>query len=655
MNVRAKRAEPLSAEQLAEYEEFGFGEKFARLLYIRGIDTRQKVKDFFDFSPQRLHNPFLLRGMPEAVTRINAAIQNRQRILIIGDYDCDGICATAILYKYFISNRVNTRYFLPNRDVDGYGLNCDLIQKLHTRFQPNLIITVDCGISCHVEIEYAKSLGIDCIVTDHHSIPETCPKCICVDPKFPGQEYPFAELCGAGVALKLVQALATSRAGDPNTGIETALKYVDIACLATVADIVSLHDENRVIVKLGLERLNKGSLPAISVLAKSCNIMGEIRASDISYKLGPKINAAGRMGNAKRGLDLLLEKNEAEIEKIIASLGELNSARKDLCQKIYRECDLMIEENNLADKDIIILKNDNWESGVLGIVAARITEKFLKPSIVFTKSGGVYKGSARSVGEINIVKTLEALSHHLATFGGHHMAAGLSVPVENFDIFTQDLINHVNTTYHRTDFESDRLYDFELDLGDVTPQFINECEKLEPTGCDNPPPSFLTTVHAVRTQTLSNYPQHLRIHIGPLKPGPKGPVSITFMFFNGANTAWILEHDVEKQLLFEFQKPEGGKAGTQLKAICKEFLPSQTFIAGLSVDRETFVEYYKLIKAQQGKQLIINSDQMKFCVTVFQQLGILSLKNNYVKINDKIKVDLEKSTAYQNIKEKIWR
>ena len=608
--------------------------------------------------------------MREAVDRINRAAANKEKILIIGDYDADGICSVAILYKYLLSRHVTTRYFLPDRDADGYGVTIDLIKNLNERFKPNLIITVDCGISCPKEIEYAKSLGIDCIVTDHHSIPAEVPDCICVNPKFTDQEYPFNELCGAGVALKLVHALG---------GLEVACKYLDICAIATVADIVSLRDENRVIVGIGLEMLNSDSLPSITALAKSCNLWGKINATDISFKIGPKINASGRMGNAKRGLDIILEQNPAEIEKIIASLTNYNTQRQKLCNVIFDEADAMIENEQLYKNNIIIVAKDSWESGVLGIVSARITEKYGRPSIVFGKAESIYKGSSRSVGEVNIVKTIELFKDLVATYGGHSMAAGLSVACEMFPEFTQKITEHLNLNFSSVELTSDKFYDFALKSDDINVGFIRELEKLEPCGCDNSAPVFATGVRAVSTFPLPNYPQHLRVTGS----------DIQFMYFNGVENAEILNAEVDKNIVFEFQKMATDKS--EFRATVKAVLPMPTdargyaltlsgvlrgrfaapkdekfgnILSSLSVDREEFVKYYKIIKqiknatgfydmfSRAGDVEGLDLYQFVFCATVFAELKILEVQNRKIVINDKVATDLFRSSAYNYVREK---
>ena len=694
MKYQARREAKLSTRELAVYDEFGFSEKFARLLEIRGINTREKVTEFMDFSLERLHDPFLLKGMGDAVDRINRAAAKRERILIIGDYDADGICSVAILYKYLLSRHVTTRYFLPDRDADGYGLNVELVKNLCERFKPNLIITVDSGISCPKEIEFAKSLGVDCIVTDHHTIPSEIPDCTCINPKFADQDYPFSDLCGAGVALKLVQALgefgrdysaAALGERDDETrrkGMETAGKYLDICAIATVADIVSLRGENRVIVARGLEMLNRGSLPSVTALARASNVWGSrLTAADISFKLGPKINASGRMGNAKRGLDIILEQNPAEIEKIIGSLTHYNTQRQKLCNKIFDEADAMIESGQLYKNSIIIVAKDSWESGVLGIVSARVTEKYCRPSIVFGKSGNVYKGSSRSVGDVNIVKTIEMFKDMITSFGGHSMAAGLSVSPEKFTDFSQKITEYMNANFSSIDLSADKFYDFALTPADVTPEFSREIERLEPFGCENSIPCFSMKVAAMQCSALANYPLHLRILYGGLH----------FMYFGGADTAELLSSDIEKDIIFEFQKSEEKNDVRELRAVIKGVVPNPTdargyaltlagvlrgrfaapehdekftaILHGLSVEREEFIKYYRAIQKIRAADGIydcfsktetedLDLYQFVFCATVFSELKILEIGNHSVRINYRISSDLFKSTAYNFVREK---
>jgi len=678
MKYKARASKPLLPEQLRIFDSQSVSEPLARLLFVRGIDTPEKVKQFFDISLNRLHDPFLLKGMKPAVERIERAITAKERILIIGDYDADGISSVAILYKYLCSRHAPTSYFLPDRNDDGYGLNIELIDTLNERFKPKLIITVDCGISCPNEIAHAQGLGIDCIVTDHHVIPEKTPNCICVNPKFVDQKYPFHDLCGAGVALKVVHALG---------GIEAVTRYIDICAIATVADIVALKDENRAIVTIGLKKLNSNSLPSITALARSCNIHGDIKSSDISFKIGPKINASGRMGNAKRGLDVILEQNEMEIEKIIRHLADYNSRRQKLCNSIYSDVESVVEAEKLYKNNIIVVASEKWESGVLGIVAARITEKYGKPSIVMgihVEDGtpAVAKGSGRSIDGVDLVRIVEQFGDLCLSFGGHAMAAGLSVAMEKYEEFNSKITNYMNEKYSKVNLTAEKMYDFSIDFDDITPQFVRDLDKLEPTGCDNPMPTFMTTVGNCIVGTLNNYPIHLRFT----------HQNMQFIFFNGADCGDVLAYNFPKQVLFEFQKMD--ETGI-VKAVCKDILPIPTdtksyaltldgylmdaftyqpdikfnkILSELTVERDTFIEYYKFLKTGHGARAFnaydlfakldtgANADkynlfQFTFCATVFKQLGILSFAGGMVRINDSNTADLFASSAYNMIRE----
>ncbi len=662
------RCGEVTPRQLAEFNQLGYSEKFIRLLIERGIDTREKAEKFFNFDPEQLHDPFLLKGMPEAVERLHNAIDRKQRVLIIGDYDADGICATAILYKYLLTQRVRTSYFLPERDADGYGLNIDLVGRLNEKFHPDLLITVDCGISCPAEIEYAQSLGIDCIVTDHHAIPEQTPNCICVDPKFKDQAYPFDDLCGAGVALKLVQAME---------GLAVAKQYFDICAIATVADIVSLTDENRVIVHHGLQMLNAGTVPGITALARACNIRGKIKSGDISFRLGPKINASGRMGNAKRGLDVILEQDEIRLERIVKNLMYLNTKRQELCTVIFNECVKMIEAENLQNDSAIVVAKPEWESGVLGIVAVRLAEKYGRPCIVLGGKGEVYKGSGRSIVGVHLVECITKAAEYLSTFGGHAMAAGMSLPVANFTQFRTLFQQIVTDTLATQTTENCKYYDFEISAEELNQQFFQEVAMLEPTGCGNPAPVLMTVLRQTHAVSLPSHPIHTKFDNGQLK----------FIFFGGAVFNEILASPCNKSVIFELQQNDG----TAPQAVVKCVIPFainddekalvlqrylhdelavtpdqslQAIIGGLSVDRSVFIDYYKatlnLVNQNNFCQSPLklfskivlpkkNIFQFVFCFAVFQQLGIYEVVRNRLTIHNERTTELSKSAIYNKI------
>jgi len=339
-------------------EKFNLNEEVVKLLFLRGIDTEDAIQKYINVGETQLYNPFLLKNMNEVVAKIRYYMSNNKRILIMGDYDTDGISASAILYKYFEKNNIHVDVFLPNRFVDGYGLTIDTINKVHSIYNPDLIITVDCGITCVEEIKHCKNLGIDIIVTDHHDIPSEIPDTLIINPKLPDQIYPFKELCGAGVALKVVQALA---------GLSEALNYTTIATLATVADIVPLLDENRAIVKLGLQN-QKDQLPkGLKALSKNLKISLPLSSTDISFKIAPKINATGRMGDALISFKLYVENDEQEIQKYINDLLELNDLRVEKTNDIFASA---CEKINTSESEVVSVSPISYMLDDDGIVIA---------------------------------------------------------------------------------------------------------------------------------------------------------------------------------------------------------------------------------------------------------------------------------------------
>ena len=329
-------------------KQLNLNEKVVELLFSRGIDSQEKILKFLNPSKSDFNNPFLLNGMEQAVEKIKAAIENKKRILVFGDYDVDGVSATAILIKLLKSLGSNPDYYLPNRFTDGYGLTIETIKKVSNLYNPELIITVDCGISCHDEIEFAKSLGIEIIVTDHHEIPEILPETIVINPKIKNQPYPFKDLCGTGVALKLAQAILGSNCEE----------FLPIAAIATIADIVSLTEENRAIVSVGLNLFESFLPVGIKELLKDCKIsLKTINSTDIAFKLAPKINSSGRMGDASDSLELYLETNPQKIKLLIEKINAHNQRRQAVCSKVYEDCIKILEDVNMSKQPAIILSS----------------------------------------------------------------------------------------------------------------------------------------------------------------------------------------------------------------------------------------------------------------------------------------------------------
>ncbi len=486
-------------------KEFNVSNEVIKILFSRGITNKTDIDQFLNSSINQFYNPFQLSGMASAVSAIQQAVKDNKKILIVGDYDTDGICSTAILYKYFESIGKKVDYFLPNRFADGYGLTIDTVNKIVEKFAPQFIITVDCGISCYKEVDYIKSLGIDIVVTDHHEIPEIIPDCICVDPKLQS-DYPFKELCGAGVALKVIQALS---------GLNEALKYTCIAALATVADIVPLKSENRAIVKHGLAHAN--SLP-VGVLQLIENLkIKELSSSDIAFKIAPKLNTAGRMGDATVAFKLFIEKNPTEILEILTLLEQQNNQRIEAGNSIYEDCINQLKNQCISDMRAIVLYSQSWHAGVLGIICAKLTEKFNRPVCLLTKVDNVYKGSIRSLPGIDIFKELTKCSDILVKFGGHSGAGGLTIEESNLELFKQRLNDNIKNTYDDSYFEPVKYYDFNLNKEDVTIDYVKSLQVLEPFGFGNEKPVFMYTFNNIKPERLKNYPNYIKIRTDKLE------------------------------------------------------------------------------------------------------------------------------------------
>lgn len=537
-----------TTEQISEFAEKNHLHfKTAKILMQRGIDTSEKLQKFLVPSISDLRDPFLLDGMTECHNKIQDAINTNKRILLYGDYDVDGISAISILHKFLKDKVTNLNYFLPSRYDDGYGLTIATAKKVIEKYNPELIITVDCGITCVDEVEFLKQNGVDIIITDHHEPLDVLPNTIIVDPKTKNNGYGFSGLCGAGVALKVVQSFV---------GREALDEYLPICAIATVADIVPLIDENRTIVKLGLQ--NQDKLPAgILKLAKNTKIT-EINSQAISFKIAPRLNAGGRMGNAYTALDLFLSNDNAEISKSLNKLLEQNTQRQQLSQSIYDDCIAQIQANKLYEKKAIFLKNEKWDSGLLGIACARLVDDFHKPVFLFSQAGTELKGSVRSIENINIHSLLSNCSSNLQTFGGHSMAAGLSLDVNNYQSFVEEVFNYLNVNTTKQDYFAFKSYDAELSEKELTLKFAKELELLEPFGCDNPIPQFLVKYNTCGATKLGSTEMHLNITIGNAK----------FICFNANQYYDDYVYTSQKQSLVELSINEF-KGREYLKGILK--------------------------------------------------------------------------------------
>ncbi len=525
----------VTSKRVAEIsQKFSVTEPVAELLLLRGFSDDGKIRKFLNPSLQDLHNPMLLDHMPEAVEKIHKAIADKKRFLIFGDYDVDGISASYILLDFFEKLGVTVDAFLPNRYVDGYGLTVEALEREIDRFNPDIIITVDCGISGYKEVEYIKSRGVDVIITDHHDCPDILPDCLVIDAKKPNQKYPFTELCGTGVAFKLVEALSDR---------QTAMKYLPITAFATVADIVPLVDENRAIVKFGLNQSLQDYPLGVAMLAKELKIKDKLTSQDVSFKIAPKINAAGRMGDAQHSLNLYREKDRSKINKLIARLLDYNIERQDVCSIVYEDCVRELKKINLANHKAIVLAKDNWNIGILGIVAARIAEEYNRPTFLLGREGDFYKGSCRSLLGMNIHALLTQLKDILTSYGGHIMAAGMTVSVEKFPEFAESIEKLVQKEYPDTFFMPYQEYDVDVEVKDINVNYVNAFNKLEPFGCQNPVPTFRILFDKCVCNPMKNNSQHLMIQLP----------SLNLLCFNKPELYNLISQHSQKECLVELQ------------------------------------------------------------------------------------------------------
>lgn len=456
--------------------------------------SEDSLYDYLHPSLDKLSSPYEIDGMKEAVERIKLAIKNKEKVLIYGDYDCDGICAISTLMLY-LRDKLDVFYFIPDRNKDGYGISVEALDKILAYHSPKLVITVDTGITAIEEVEYLKSRGLETIVTDHHEPQERIPDCIVVDPKVARKG--FYDLCGAGVALKLVEALG---------GREEAKKYLDIAAIATIADVVPLKQDNRIIAYYGLKQITTSPRKGVKMLLNQ----EKVSAQDVMFRLAPRMNAAGRLNSAMKVVGLFLENDYFLLRTLTDELARDNSARQELCEKAVERAKAQLAGTDFNDVGIIVLKNKDWEPGILGIACARLTEEFKRPTILFANTDeGELRGSARSIPQVNIFETLCALSEYFTGFGGHAQAAGISMKEDRFDDFVKAANELILKTHDKHDFTHEICCEMELPIDMDFLSFAKELELMEPTGYQNPRPTFLVKGQGMRFDRIG-FSQHVK-------------------------------------------------------------------------------------------------------------------------------------------------
>lgn len=464
--------------------------KIANLLVQRGIETYEQARIFFRPEISDLHNPFDMKDMDLAVKRLERAIDNKEKILIYGDYDVDGTTGVALVYRFLSKFTSNLDYYVPDRYTEGYGISFQGLNMAHQNGF-NLIIAVDCGIKAIEKAKYAKEKNIDLIICDHHNTGEKIPEAFAVlDPKRLDCNYPYKELSGCGVAFKLLQAFCIYKSLD----YFDLIRLLDLVVVSIGADIVPITGENRILSYYGLQQLNTEPIAGLkSIIDISCLADKEIQINDIVFKIGPRINAAGRMNSGKMAVKLLITDYTDVANEIAKQINLFNDNRKELDHEITEQALQMIQSNpDEIHAHATVLYNENWHKGVIGIVASRLIESFHRPTVIFTRTGDNATGSARSVPGFNLYEAIESCSDILENFGGHMYAAGLTVKLDKLDEFKYRFLNFVSKNITELQKSPVLLADMYIELKDITPKFYRILKQFAPFGPENMTPTFVT-------------------------------------------------------------------------------------------------------------------------------------------------------------------
>ena len=529
----------------AELERAGLPPLCAAVLCARGVDTAPAASAFLAHGPDLLHDPFLLQDMEKAVERISRAIREQETLAVYGDYDVDGITATCLLTQFLRTLGGQVVSYIPDRTEEGYGLNNHAIDAL-ARQGVTLIVTVDCGITAAQEVEYARALGVDVVITDHHQCKEVLPQAVAVvDPRRPDCSYPFPDLAGVGVALKLALAL-TAPAQRP----QVLLDYGELAAIGTVADVMLLQGENRALVHLGLERLADCSRPGLQALLREAGCpRGQVPTTvTIGYGLAPRINAAGRMEQAGTALELLLTQDPQRGQELAQELCQLNRLRQAIELEIFQHCDQLLTHTPALSAPVIVLAGEGWHQGVIGIVASRLAEKYACPAFMISLDGDKGKGSCRSFGGFNLFGALERCAPLLDSYGGHELAAGFSIRRDNIPAFRAALCQLVEEFAGHQPMESSLDVDCEIPhCSLLSPQDVESLSLLEPFGSGNPKPVFLLRSVCVLSHTDVGGGRHLKLKLR------RDGVAMDAIFFSANTAACGIENGQRLDIAFTLQ------------------------------------------------------------------------------------------------------
>lgn len=645
----------------------------AALLVIRGITEEQAIMRFF--SPDcELSDPYLMKDMDKAVERIRKAVDNCEKICVYGDYDCDGVTATALLYSYLENCFADVIYYIPDRTSEGYGMNMQAVDKLK-KLGVQLIVTVDNGISAIDEIMYADSLGIDVVVTDHHKPQDILPRAVAVvDPHRYDDMSPFKDLCGAGIALKLAAALE----GDSFSVIEN---YSELAAFGTIADLVPLTEENRSIVKAGLFRMENTECSGLLSLIEKAQI-NEISAGNVAFRLAPRVNAAGRLGTAYDALTLFLTEDTDEAQSLAEKLSELNARRQSIETEIFEQiCSMLDNDPERTCNRIIIVSAEGWNPGVIGIVSSRITERYGKPSIIISENDDICKASGRSVQGFSLVDAVFACSDLLEKYGGHPMAVGLSLKRENISAFCKAM-NAYADKLDEMPLPSLKL-DCNLKPEGIVTGMVHQLSSFEPFGYGNPKPVFgIKNMTLDKIVPLSNG-RHIKLMVS------KGKLRFSFVKFStspeefpypeGSQLDFAVSLDIniyQQKEYLSISIKDIHPSGFDCEAAMREMQLYDDYrrgilsprLSGNCPDRNDFAAVY--MYAKKHPQPVYSIDMLLSAVNVkglgaFKLLMILDILSElmligysrrceqlYISVeNVSRKVDLENSIKYKKLKE----
>ena len=561
--------DPAESDLTPLSERFEATPVIVKLLNERGITTPQEARKFFSPSLNDLHDPFLMPGMDVAVGRLNDAMGAKERILVYGDYDVDGTTAVALVYKYLSQFYSQIDYYIPGRYDDGYGISKHVIDEAAAS-GVKLIIILDCGIKANDEIAYAKTLGIDFIICDHHVAGEELPDAIAIlNPKLEGSTYPFSHLSGCGVGFKLMQAFARSN-GLPQAPLDALL---DLVAVSIAADIVPMIGENRVMTYHGLRRLNTNPNMGLRAIMKICGLTRkEITISDVIFKIGPRINASGRMQSGREAVDLLVSRDAADALRIAQEIDGYNSDRKELDKIITDEANAILEERGdlAAERKSIVIYNESWHRGIIGIVASRLTEDYYKPAVVLTLTNGLASGSSRSVQGFDIYAAVESCADLLENFGGHTYAVGLSMKPENIKEFSRRFEEYVAANITPSQMKPVCEIDADIKFSEISTDLVEALNAFNPFGPGNTKPIFRT--RGVRdcgsSKIVGKQMEHIKLDV--VDPSVSEPLNA--IAFNFAKDFERVSSGQPFTLIYTIEENKHHAAGMPYQLLVKDII-----------------------------------------------------------------------------------